>query len=312
MLGEPVRAFPLRVDALDREHVLRRLAEPLVVALLTSGEQSPMAVELDPGLASALVDRVLGGEGEGETGGLSSLERGVLAYLFARAASALEPRARLLHVLTSAAALHRALEGEHFVLWPIRVELAGLVGIVRLWLPERAPRVRAMVARGPTAITLRVLAGLATLSAADLASARPSDTLILDRGKLALRSTGPEGEVRVRVGDSTLGFSARLREGRLTMLERWKDEGEPMSDEDTRNFAAQLAVVPTAVVAELASFSVPLGDLAGLVPGEILRTGAPIGSNVSLRVGGRVHARGELVDVEGEIGVRITEVVGRL
>jgi flagellar motor switch/type III secretory pathway protein FliN len=36
--------------------------------------------------------------------------------------------------------------------------------------------------------------------------------------------------------------------------------------------------------------------------------GRPLGGPVELRAGGRLLARGELCDVEGEVGVRVTEV----
>ncbi|MCE9579226.1 MAG: FliM/FliN family flagellar motor C-terminal domain-containing protein, partial [Deltaproteobacteria bacterium] len=45
-----------------------------------------------------------------------------------------------------------------------------------------------------------------------------------------------------------------------------------------------------------------------LTPGEVLGLGRPLGGPIELRVGSRVIARGELVDVDGELGVRIVEV----
>jgi flagellar motor switch/type III secretory pathway protein FliN len=41
----------------------------------------------------------------------------------------------------------------------------------------------------------------------------------------------------------------------------------------------------------------------------VLLTGRRIGEAVTLRAAGRPLAHGELVDVEGEIGVRLTEIL---
>jgi len=65
---------------------------------------------------------------------------------------------------------------------------------------------------------------------------------------------------------------------------------------------------PVDVVVELARVALPLGELAALRPGEVLVTGRSLGERVTLRVGERILAQGELVDVDGEIGVRILSI----
>jgi flagellar motor switch protein FliM len=49
-------------------------------------------------------------------------------------------------------------------------------------------------------------------------------------------------------------------------------------------------------------------ELIELRPGAVIPAGRPLSGPVDLTVGGRVVARGELVDVEGEIGVRIVQI----
>jgi flagellar motor switch/type III secretory pathway protein FliN len=49
-------------------------------------------------------------------------------------------------------------------------------------------------------------------------------------------------------------------------------------------------------------------EWAALRPGDVVQSGRRIDHAVILRTGGREIARGELVDIEGEIGVRITQV----
>ena len=44
--------------------------------------------------------------------------------------------------------------------------------------------------------------------------------------------------------------------------------------------------------------------------GEVLRSGRTLSERVTLRAGERAVAHGDLVDVDGELGVQITEIVG--
>ena len=69
---------------------------------------------------------------------------------------------------------------------------------------------------------------------------------------------------------------------------------------------AVLAAAPVEVVAEVGRLVLRGDELAGLGPGTVLTVGRMGASPVALRVGGEVWAEGELVDVEGELGVRVT------
>lgn len=72
-----------------------------------------------------------------------------------------------------------------------------------------------------------------------------------------------------------------------------------------------LGETPVTVNIEVARLELRLADLAALGVGEVLRTGRPLGAEVTLSVGERVIARGELVDVDGELGVQILELNDR-
>jgi type III secretion system YscQ/HrcQ family protein len=77
---------------------------------------------------------------------------------------------------------------------------------------------------------------------------------------------------------------------------------------EPKSAAADFAAdAPLELSVELARFSLTLGELQRTQPGDVLITGRRIGEAVTLRVAGRAIAQGELVDVEGEIGVRITQ-----
>ncbi len=67
---------------------------------------------------------------------------------------------------------------------------------------------------------------------------------------------------------------------------------------------------PIVVRVEVGAVSMTVREWAKLGPGDVIETGRRIADPVVLRVGGREVARGELVNVEGELGVRIQELLG--
>ena len=64
------------------------------------------------------------------------------------------------------------------------------------------------------------------------------------------------------------------------------------------------------VVAELGRITLRGDELLGLAPGAVLALGAGR-TGISLRVGGEVWAEGEIVDIDGELGVRVTRLANR-
>jgi flagellar motor switch/type III secretory pathway protein FliN len=68
---------------------------------------------------------------------------------------------------------------------------------------------------------------------------------------------------------------------------------------------------PVVVRVELGVVSLSARRWAELRPGDVLETGQPLGEAVVLRIAGRAVARGELVDVDGQVGVRVREVFGQ-
>ncbi len=68
------------------------------------------------------------------------------------------------------------------------------------------------------------------------------------------------------------------------------------------------AAIPVLLEVELARVMLPLAELARLEPGAVLPLAIDRRGLVTLRLGEREIARGELVDVEGTVGVRILSV----
>ena len=83
-----------------------------------------------------------------------------------------------------------------------------------------------------------------------------------------------------------------------------------MTDDGDNSFdsgAKVLAAAPIEVVAEVGRIVLRGDEVLGLGEGSVLSLGRP-GTTVDLMIGGRIWARGELVNVDGELGVRITEL----
>jgi flagellar motor switch protein FliN/FliY len=68
------------------------------------------------------------------------------------------------------------------------------------------------------------------------------------------------------------------------------------------------ADIPVTLTVELGRVSLPLHRLADLKPGDVLELGRHAHEPVELTSGGRLIARGELVQVDTELGVRVTQV----
>lgn len=66
---------------------------------------------------------------------------------------------------------------------------------------------------------------------------------------------------------------------------------------------------PVVVRVEVGAISLTVRDWTALHPGDVLAVGRRVGEPVTLRIAGREVARGDLVSVEGEIGVRIRELI---
>ena len=110
---------------------------------------------------------------------------------------------------------------------------------------------------------------------------------------------------------SERGFPVRVSSGRTVLgagvaevLEEW--EGS-MSEEES-DLEQVVGETPLLVRLELGALEMSAAEWAALRPGDVLATGRRLDEVVTLRTGGCEIARGELVEMEGEVGVRITQV----
>lgn len=176
-------------------------------------------------------------------------------------------------------------------------------------------------------VALRLLVGETLVAVADLEALEEGDVVLVERPLAARRGDQFAGDARLRVGDGAnvllagrllssgpdaiaLELSdifteeAEMAEGeRLSMQE---EMGQAEAGTDNANVLDALLLT---VSVELAARRLTLDELARLRPGQILELGCRATDPVELYAGGRRIASGELVDIEGQLGVRITRLL---
>jgi type III secretion system YscQ/HrcQ family protein len=194
-------------------------------------------------------------------------------------------------------------------------------GWARLIVPDvarlGAPPLRALAAIDAHAIrfaaahvALRLEIGRTAVARSDLSGLGAGDVILFERFGVRDARGGP---VTLRLGRG--GFGARLDGDALTIEEHFRlnrgvssMEFDPSQKGDAASADQLLRELPVEVVCELGRVTLSGRELLELRPGVVIPAGRPLSGPVDLTVGGRVVARGELVDVEGEIGVRITQL----
>lgn len=312
----------LRLQAPPRSEPWPLALDPIVAVVLEAPTGARSLLVLDALLAAHLVDRTLGGDGEhldAIAGPLRELERGILAYAMARWLAGTGSSLRVAAVLTSAAAGELLGPGSPLA-WRLELELGRERGALTIWTPP-GPAPLELPRSLPTwaaelPVELAVQAGVVELDARTLARLGPGDVVLPDRTTLRRGSAGPEGAVWLEPSGGGSSWRAELCPGGL----RITSECEPAprrrtaqlvteeSVSDAKPLLETLGDTPVTLSLELARFALPLAELATLGPGEVVRTGAAIGERVVLRAGDKTIATGELVEVEGEVGVRILEL----
>lgn len=146
---------------------------------------------------------------------------------------------------------------------------------------------------------------LATLSVGD--AWLPGEGLLPNAalvGPAALAAPGSERGIRVDLAP----------DGSLVVGDAQVDlgSGDAMSTENgdvQAGIGEAVLDAPVVVRVEVGSVSLTAREWAALGPGDVIETGRRVNEPVSLRVAGREVARGELVEVEGTLGVRIRELL---
>jgi flagellar motor switch/type III secretory pathway protein FliN len=280
---------------------------------------------LDGALAHRIVSLALGGPGRvPAVGPLGLGERGIVAGFIASLLHALE-----VPLAVSAAAAPRP---EDAVALALAVTVGGTVGWASLeipaaWLADASADAERL---GPLPITARLVVARTRLTAGELAGLVPGDAVVFDGEPRFDLASGAARLVCVTIGvheavarladDGRVELTGDFRRVRAP-VDRTSGEEIIMdgraSGEQTDggpvgagvDVTAVLAAAPIEVVAELGRLTLRGDEVVGLGPGSVLSFGGTTARAVALRVGEEIWAEGELVDVDGELGVRVTAIV---
>ena len=78
------------------------------------------------------------------------------------------------------------------------------------------------------------------------------------------------------------------------------DQAEPTSDFNADD-------LPVSLVFVAGELEVPLRELQRMAPGYVFELPQPVDGHVEVRANGRTIGRGELVEIDGRVGVRILD-----
>jgi type III secretion system YscQ/HrcQ family protein len=248
---------------------------------------------------------------------LSPSERGVLAAMVAGALAGVGRSG-----LRVSLERPRPVDERERVSITIGVRASGTAGTATLdapmsWFPTEATSLRAEAAALLETV-LRVELGRTELSGGAYLAAELGDAVVFE-GVSAPRDDQPWA-CELWIGSKKTQAEI-LPDGDLRPTGAFFQAGaaEPaMSDKDGRDKggegisadgAAILAAAPVEVVAEIGRVPMRGDEVLGLINGVVLSLGERKRDLVTLRVGGRAWARGELVNIDDDLGVRITEIL---
>jgi flagellar motor switch/type III secretory pathway protein FliN len=177
---------------------------------------------------------------------------------------------------------------------------------------------RQLAALGEVPLSLPIVACATPARVSDVGALRVGDAWLPGTWPLDLareHAAGAwslRGPVLLAAPAAVSGVRARLApDGRLVLSGEVDAvcgaEATMTESEGERTLLDAVGDVPVIVRVEIGEARMAARDLASLVRGDVITVGRRVGELVLLRVGGIPVARGELVNVDGEVGVRIAE-----
>jgi len=306
----------------------------------TDAPETPRAaiVEVEPALGAALLARVLRRPGPrvlAPTAATGPLAGSIAAIVLAAARRVHANRALRVLAAGPARALERDLTSAGGEL--IEATLTVIVNDDAFAARVLVPRAIALAAPGPAwtraalaalgevPLSLPIVAAVSRSTAGEVGTLRRGDAWLPGGWALRRSAAGQlEGPVLLASPSHEVGFRAVLGdEGRIVVRGEaaplaWAAEPrfdaprralhreeEGVSEVDKDALVQAVGEIPVVVRVEIGVAEMRAREWASLAPGDVVSLGRKIGEAVTLRVGGVTVARGELVDLDGEVGVRI-------
>ena len=142
--------------------------------------------------------------------------------------------------------------------------------------------------------------GSIELSSQELNQLEPSDILIMD-------ISGRQGEIYLRLGSDEY-FIATISSNQLTL-----DSGvQKMTEEHVNDEAiASIDEIPVRLTFDLGDLVMSFKEVQSLTQGTIIDLNVPITHAITIRSLNRVIGTGELIDIDGQMGVRIVKLFSK-
>ncbi|VTU22817.1 Yop proteins translocation protein Q [Variovorax sp. PBL-H6] len=146
------------------------------------------------------------------------------------------------------------------------------------------------------AVRASLLVGWVDLSREAVAQLARRDVIVLDESLIS-----PDGHIILQLGPG-VGLRCELR-GQLLQVIQGVHEIMLEPDDADESAAGILDGVPVRLTFDLGDREIALAELQTLQPGYLFNLGRDPRGSVNIRANGRLIGEGELVDIEGRIGV---------
>jgi len=181
-----------------------------------------------------------------------------------------------------------------------------------------APAIDRLSSLGELPISVPMVIAVASVKAGDIYGIAAGDVFLAGGGFTVRASTGTganrlAGEVMLVGPGQERGIAGTLGEsGEIVVvgIKATPEDAEAMMTSSDRDQTATSEVIldaPLVVRVELGAVTLAAREWASLGAGDVIALAKRVSEPVVPRIGGIEVARGELVDIEGELGVRIRE-----
>jgi len=316
----------------------------LVAELHWPSRRTRLGLGIETPVGHAIVDRLLGFERTDAENRrqLTPVEWGILTFVVARCLEELSQGAGSLgldDLVLDRVGPDRFATGDLGAIVTLRwsVRIAGVTGSVRLWIPlapltqcleeltDVAPPAGRLPRLGDLSSLWRAEAGTIAMPRG-LGRLRVGGVLPIDGRALQGTPQSPTGVIRLVLELTDRGGRCSILAeavphssgGRLIVTSTLHNDPIPReslsmsspSELPPPSTGAGMAPaeVPVTLVVELGRVNLTLARLADLKPGDVVELGRHSREPVELTSGGRLVARGELVQIDTELGVRVTHV----
>lgn len=323
-------------------------AQAVCLSFVVEPQQTAAMLIMDSVFAVNVIEKAFSGEASAiERRELSKTELSVLEFLSLNCLKEIndyfsEPLLRWL----SAEQSETSLVLGRGLLSQIRIKIGDSKGVVKLLLPfdflenlsksknpllarrNNRNKKLAQITQIISGNYLRAAIGNTIVNAEDLAVLESGDIILIERPEVQFADSEITGSIQIRIADELEpSLSGELTAGEKTpflikeinqksenkltkfMLPENQIQTLPQSDAEDAESGLALDKIVVNVAVELVSRRLSLNEIANLRVGQIIELGSRATDPVELVVSGKTVAIGELIDVEGSLGVRLTRVL---